>query len=91
MTTRKKTIETDTAEPTRRQRILDLAELGVENAASARKQWSDIGSAYTDLALKGWRDSLSWVENYAETSRKTLASLAHAREERAKAFLARLS
>ena len=59
--------------------------------ASAQKQFADITFAYTDLALKAWRDSLSWVESYQEQSRKTIASLAHARTERAKAILDRLS
>ena len=93
MATTKKPVEGDTTanETTRRERILGWAELGVETAASAQKQWNDITFAYADLALKAWRDGLSWVETYNEQSRKTLASLGHAREERAKAILARLS
>jgi hypothetical protein len=93
MTTPKKTVDSEApaTDSTRRQRILGWAELGIENAASAQKQWSDITFAYADLALKGWRDTLSWLESYNETSRKTLASIGHAREERAKAILDRLS
>ena len=93
MTTAKKTAAADAPEtPTsRRQRIVGWAELGVESAASAQKQWNDITFAYTDLALKAWRDSLSWVESYTEQSRKTMAALNQAREERTRAILDRLS
>jgi hypothetical protein len=93
MATTKKPVDAGTTvtETSRRERILGWAELGVENAASAQKQWNDITFAYADLALKAWRDGLSWVQTYNEQSRKTLASLGEAREERAKAILARLS
>jgi hypothetical protein len=93
MTTAKKPAHTDTpADPTsRRQRIVGWAELGVDSATSAQKQWNDITFAYTDLALKAWRDSLSWIESYYEQSRKTVAALAEARDERARAILDRLS
>jgi hypothetical protein len=93
MATTKKHVDADTTatESTRRERILGWAELGVETAASAQKQWNDITFTYADLALKAWRDGLSWVETYNQQSRKTLASLGAAREERAKAILARLS
>jgi hypothetical protein len=74
-----------------RQRIVGWAELGVEAAASAQKQWNDITFAYGDLALKAWRDGLSWFESYYEQSRKTMASLAEARDERARAILDRLA
>jgi hypothetical protein len=92
MATTKKTVDDAAAtETSRRERIVDWAELGIENAASARKQWNDITFAYADLALKAWRDGLSWIESYNEQSRKTLASLSQAREERAKAVLSRLA
>jgi hypothetical protein len=90
MTTTKKTAAA--AEPTtRRERIVGWAELGVDTATSTQKQWNDITFAYTDLALKAWRDSLSWIESYYEQSRKTVAALAEARDERARAILDRLS
>jgi len=76
---------------TRRERIVGWAELGIETAASTQKQWSDITFAYTDLALKAWKDGLSWIETYAQQTRKTAVSLAAAREERAKAILERLA
>jgi hypothetical protein len=93
MATSKKPVdgETNGTETSRRERIVGWAELGIESAASAQKQWNDITFAYADLALKAWRDSLSWVESYNEQSRKTLAALGNARQERAKAVLARLS
>jgi hypothetical protein len=93
MATTKKPVQTDptATESSRRERILGWAELGVESAASAQKQWNDITFAYADLTLKALRDGLSWVETYNQQSRKTLASLGAAREERAKAILARLS
>ena len=93
MTTTKKTNGTDAPKTggSRRQQIVGWAELGVETAASAQKQWNDITFAYTDLALKAWRDGLSWVESYNEQSRKTLAALGEAREERVKAILSRLT
>jgi len=93
MTTSKKTEATTAPEAgtSRRQRIVGWAELGVDTAASAQKQWNDITFAYTDLALKAWRDSLSWIESYYEQSRKTMAALAEAREERTRAILDRLS
>ena len=90
-TTKKPVDDAAATETTRRERIVGWAELGVENAASAQKQWNDITFAYADLALKAWRDGLSWIESYNEQSRKTLASLSQAREERAKAVLARLA
>jgi hypothetical protein len=75
----------------RRQKIVGWAEFGVDAAASAQKQWNDIAFAYADLGLKAFRDGLSWVESYYEQSRKTLAKLAEARDERARAILERLS
>lgn len=92
MATTKKSVNADTpaTETSRRERIVGWAELGVETAASAQKQWNDITFAYTGLALKAWRDGLSWVESYNEQSRKTLAALGEARQERVKAILARL-
>lgn len=92
MATTKKPVEGNGAtETTRRERIVGWAELGIETAASAQKQWNDITFAYNDLALKAWRDGLSWIESYTEQSRKTLAALSEAREERAKAILSRLA
>jgi hypothetical protein len=92
MATTKKPVNGGNAtETSRREQIAGWAELGIESAASAQKQWNDITFAYADLALKAWRDGLTWVESYNEQSRKTLASLGEAREERAKAILARLS
>ena len=93
MATTKKPVDTDSpaTETSRRERIVGWAELGIESAASAQKQWNDITFAYTDLALKAWRDGLSWVESYNEQSRKTLAALGEAREERVKAILSRLT
>jgi len=93
MTTTKKAAETEPAatESTRRQRVLGWAELGLDNVAAAQKQWNDITFAYADLALKSWRDTLGWIETYNEQARKTAASLNHARQERAKAILDRLS
>jgi hypothetical protein len=84
---------TDTPENggSRRRQIVGWAELGVDAAASAQKQWNDIAFAYADLGLKAWRDGLSWVESYYEQSRKTMAKLADARDERARAILDRLS
>jgi hypothetical protein len=79
------------AETTRRERIVGWAELGIESAASAQKQWNDITFAYTDLALKAWKDGLSWVESYSEQTRKAAVALSQAREERAKAILDRLA
>jgi hypothetical protein len=91
-TTKKKAVTEQTAtETTRRRRVLGWAELGLENAAAAQKQWNDITFAYTDLALKGWKDTLGWIETYNEQARKTVTSLNHARQERAKAILDRLS
>lgn len=93
MATSKKPVKGDTTGngATRRERIVGWAELGIETAASTQKQWNDITFAYTDLALKAWKNGLSWVETYAEQARKTSASLAHARQERAKAILERLA
>ena len=92
MSTTKKPAEANGAnESTRREKIVGWAELGIETAASAQKQWNDITFAYTDLALKAWKDGLSWVETYSAQSRKTVAALSQAREERAKAILARLA
>lgn len=92
MATTKKPVDVDTnaTETSRRERIVGWAELGAETAASAQKQWNDITFAYADLALKAWRDGLSWVESYNEQSRKTLASLGEARQKRVKAILGRL-
>ena len=92
MATTKKPVNVDkpATETSRRERIVGWAELGIETATSAQKQWNDITFAYADLALKAWRDGLTWVETYNEQSRKTLASLGAARQERAKAVLARL-
>ena len=92
MATTKKPAEGNGAtETTRREKIVGWAELGIESAASAQKQWNDITFAYNDLALKAWRDGLSWIESYTEQSKKTLAALGHAREQRAKAVLSRLA
>jgi hypothetical protein len=75
----------------RRQQIVGWAELGLETAASTQKQWNDITFAYADLALQAARNNLSWFESLYEQSRKTMASLATARDERARAVLERLS
>ena len=92
MATTKKPAEGNGAtETTRREKIVGWAELGIETAASAQKQWNDITFAYTELTLKAWRDGLSWVESYSQQSKKTLAALGQAREERAKAVLSRLA
>jgi len=92
MATTKKPAEGNGAtETTRREKIVGWAELGIESAASAQKQWNDITFAYNDLALKAWRDGLSWIESYTEQSKKTLAALGQAREQRAKAVLSRLA
>ena len=92
MATTKKPAEGNGAtETTRREKIVGWAELGIESAASAQKQWNDITFAYTELTLKAWRDGLSWVESYSEQSKKTLAALSQARQERAKAVLSRLA
>ena len=92
MATTKKPAEGNGAtETTRREKIVGWAELGIESAASAQKQWNDITFAYTELTLKAWRDGLSWVESYSAQSKKTLAALGQAREERAKAVLSRLA
>jgi hypothetical protein len=92
MATTKKPAEGNGAtETTRREKIVGWAELGIETAASAQKQWNDITFAYTELTLKAWRDGLSWVESYSQQSKKTIAALGQAREERAKAVLSRLA
>ena len=59
MATTKKPAEGNGAtETTRREKIVGWAELGIETAASAQKQWNDITFAYTELTLKAWRDGL---------------------------------
>jgi len=90
MTTQRKSTNGD-APASRREQIVGWAELGVESAAAAQKQWNDITLSYADLALQAARNGLSWLESFHEQSRKTMASLAHARNERAKAVLERLS
>jgi hypothetical protein len=93
MTTTRKQPHAEAATPpdSRRQQIVGWAELGVETAVSAQKQWNDITFAYADLALQAARNGLSWMESMYEQNRKTLASLAEARNERARAILDRLS
>ena len=90
-TTKKSAAVNGATETTRREKIVGWAELGIESAATAAKQWNDITFAYTVLALNAWKDGLSWVETYSEQSRKTVAALSQAREERAKAILSRLA
>ena len=80
----------DATTPSRRE-IVGWAELGVDTAAAAQKQWNDITLAYADLALQAARNGLSWVESLYEQNRKTMATLAEARNERAHAVLDRLS
>ena len=91
-TTRKQTPAEPTGTPgSRREQIVGWAELGVESAVSAQKQWNEIAFAYADLALQAARNGLSWVESMYEQNRKTLAALTEARNERARAILERLS
>ena len=94
-TTRKPTttprIEETATPSARREQIVGWAELGVENAASAQKQWNDITFAYADLALQAARNGLSWMESMYEQNRKTAHALTQARNERARAILDRLS
>ena len=58
-TTKKPAAGNGVTETTRREKIVGWAELGIESAASAQKQWNDITFAYTDLALKAWKDSMT--------------------------------
>jgi hypothetical protein len=91
MTATRKPTAAEPVETTRRERILGWAELGLESAAAAQKQWNEIGFAYADLALQGYRNGLSMLESVYEENRKTLAALAEARSQRARAVLERLS
>jgi hypothetical protein len=92
MTTARKTAphEGTTTPSSRREQLVGWAELGVETAVSAQKQWNDITFAYADLALQAARNGLSWVESMYEQNRKTMAALTQARNERARAILERL-
>ncbi|HVR28113.1 MAG TPA: hypothetical protein VMS86_01150 [Thermoanaerobaculia bacterium] len=80
-----------TADASRREQIVGWAELGLDTAAAARKQWNDITLAYADLAIQAARNGLSWFESLYEQNRKTLTSLTAARDQRARAVLERLS
>ena len=91
-TTKKSTIAAEPrTESTRRERIVGWAELGVETAAKSQKQWNDLTFAYADLALQAARNNLSWFESLYEQNRKAMATMAEARNERARAILDRLS
>jgi len=90
-TTKKSAPAAPRSTSSRREQLVGWAELGVDTAASTQKQWNDITFAYTDLALQAARNGLSWFESVYEQSRKTMASLAQARDERARAVLERLS